>query len=267
MVLPEDLAERLEFAVEAARRAGRFTLEYFCRSRFAVETKADGSFVTEVDRETERGLRRMCAERWPADGFLGEETGHAEGRSGMRWIVDPIDGTASFVHGVPLYGTLVALERDGVSLAGVIHMPALGETVYAARGMGAWHASAAWGGPIAARVSGKAGGLARATVSTTAFDTLLTTKEGTELLARLRHSCGVLRGWTDCYAMLLVATGRIEAAFEPVVAPWDVAPMTVITEEAGGCFTDWRGVATAHSPNAVASNGLVHAEMLGVLGG
>lgn len=262
--LPEDLAERLEFAVEVARQAGRFSLEHFRRRGWQVETKGDGSFVTEIDRETERRLRRCCLERWPSDGFVGEETGSVESKSGMRWVVDPIDGTASFVHGVPLYGTLVALEREERSLAGVIHMPALGETVYAARGMGAWHVAGASGGPVAARVS-KTDELRRSTLSTTAFDHLLTSAAGTDLLVRLRRSCGVLRGWTDCYAMLLVATGRIEVAFEPVVALWDVAPMTVIVEEAGGRFTDWEGVATAHAPTAVASNGLVHDAMLGVL--
>ncbi len=263
---PEDLGERLDFALEAARAAGRFTMQHFSRPRFEIEQKGDGSFVTEIDRETERRLRRMCEERWPSDGFLGEETGESPSRSGMRWVVDPIDGTASFVHGVPLYGTLVALEQDERSIAGVIHMPALGETVYAARGLGAWHVATPSSGPTAARVSRKQD-LGRSAVATTAFDTLAGRAEGLELIGRLERACGLLRGWTDCYAMLLVATGRIEAAFEPIVALWDVAPMSVIIEEAGGRFTDWEGTPTAHCTKALGSNGAVHDEMLNVLMG
>ncbi len=130
-----ELGELLAFAVSLARDAGEITLKYFQRSP-KTETKVDGSFVTVADREAEAYLRRTISDRFPNDGILGEEAGEHQGSSGRRWIVDPIDGTFSFVHGVPLYGVLIALEIDGEPLIGVINIPALNEIVYAAHGVG-----------------------------------------------------------------------------------------------------------------------------------
>src|SRR5260370_22950794 len=130
-----ELRGLLDFSVELAREAGEITLEYFQRSP-KTETKVDGSFVTVADREAETYLRRTISDRFPNDGILGEEAGEHQGSSGRRWIVDPIDGTFSFVHGVPLYGVLIALEIDGQPVVGVINLPALDEIVYAAHGLG-----------------------------------------------------------------------------------------------------------------------------------
>ena|SRR6266571_2767749 len=129
-----ELGELLAFAVSLARDAGEITLKYFQRSP-KTETKVDGSFVTVADREAEAYLRRTISDRFPNDGILGEEAGEHQGSSGRRWIVDPIDGTFSFVHGVPLYGVLIALEIDGEPLIGVINIPALNEIVYAAHAL------------------------------------------------------------------------------------------------------------------------------------
>src|SRR6476661_2842174 len=130
-----ELTELLEFATALARGAGDITLSYFQRQP-ETSRKADGSYVTVADREAEAYLRRQIAERFPDDGVLGEEEGEHKGRSGRRWIVDPIDGTYAFVHGVPLYGVLIALEIDSQPLIGVVNMPALGEVVAAAAGVG-----------------------------------------------------------------------------------------------------------------------------------
>ena len=134
-----DLADRLELALDGARRAGALTLDYFERRDFAVERKADATPVTIADREAEQLLRATFAEHFPADGVLGEEFGERPGTSGFRWIVDPIDGTKAFVSGVPMYGTLIGLEHEGRSLLGVIHLPALDETVWGLAGAGAWY--------------------------------------------------------------------------------------------------------------------------------
>src|SRR5262249_15048365 len=131
------LADCLEFALQAARRAGEVILPYY-QSEVGVETKGDGSPVTPADRGAEQELRRLIRERFPDDGVLGEEFGEQSGRSGRRWILDPIDGTKAFVRGVPLFGVLIGLEQDGEAVAGVVSMPALDEFVYAARGLGCW---------------------------------------------------------------------------------------------------------------------------------
>ena len=148
----DDLTPRLELALTAAREAGAITLRYFCHDNYAVELKHDLSPVTVADREAEQHLRRRIAAAFPDDAILGEELADRPGRSGYRWILDPIDGTKSFISGVPLYATLVGVEYEGKSVIGVIHVPALDETVYAAVGHGAWFARGA-ATPRPARVS------------------------------------------------------------------------------------------------------------------
>src|SRR5262245_20769273 len=133
------LTDRLELARAIAREAGDITLRYFCQDNYQVELKQDASPVTVADREAERHLRRRIGEAFADDGILGEEYPDQEGKSGYRWILDPIDGTKSFISGVPLYGTLVAVEHENRGVVGVIHIPGLDETAYAARGQGAWY--------------------------------------------------------------------------------------------------------------------------------
>ncbi len=256
---------RLEFSLECAREAGELTLRAFRSRRFAVDAKDDGSHVTDADRDAETLIRDALERVFPDDGVFGEEHGERAGTSGYRWLIDPIDGTASFVHGVPLYGTLIAVERDGASVAGVIHMPALGETVHAARGHGAWHTTSESREAAPARVS-TTRTLRESLLVMTAFDYFA--KAGREaVFARLARAFARTRGWSDCYAHLLVATGRAEAAVEPSIKPWDVAPMTVILEEAGGRYTDWHGRASAYGPDGASTNGLIHEELLATLQG
>ena len=146
------LSERLELARSAAREAGKLTLEFFQRADLAVERKADQSPVTAADREAEQLMRERIAAAFPDDAILGEEFPDRRGTSGYRWILDPIDGTKSFIHGVPLYGTLIGLEHGLQSVLGVIQIPALDECVYAAAGQGAWHVRGG-AAPAPARVS------------------------------------------------------------------------------------------------------------------
>jgi histidinol phosphatase-like enzyme (inositol monophosphatase family) len=247
------LRELLEFSVALARGAGDITLGYF-RKQPETSTKADGSYVTIADREAEAYLRRQIAERFPDDGVLGEEEGEHAGRSGRRWIVDPIDGTFAFVHGVPFYGVLIALEIDGEPSVGVVNIPALNEIVAAASGLGCFLN----GEP--ARVSNKAS-LAESLLLATDFHGCARYGFGraAELLqARAKTS----RTWGDCYGYVLVATGRAEVMLDPVMNLWDCAPLLPIMEEAGGTFTDWRGERTINGGNSIATNGLVFNEVM-----
>ena len=251
-----ELNELLEFAIALARGAGDITLKYF-RKGPETSTKADGSYVTIADREAEAYLRRQIAERFPDDGVLGEEEGEHRGRSGRRWIIDPIDGTFAFVHGVPFYGVLIALEIDTEMSVGVINMPALNEIVAAAKGAGCFLN----GTP--ARVS-NVSRLEDALLLATDFNACARYGFGraAELLqARARSS----RTWGDCYGYVLVATGRAEVMLDPVMNLWDCAPLLPIMEEAGGTFTDWRGEKTAHGGNSIATNGVLFDEVMALV--
>ncbi len=254
----QGLGSRLAAAVELGRTAGAITLRYFRDQSYVVDQKRDGSVVTTADREAEQLISKEVASWFSGDGFLGEEFGERTGSTGFRWIVDPIDGTASFVHGVPLYGTLIGIEQEGRSVGGVIFMPVLDEMVFGAIGHGAWHVRGGQKRP--ARVSG-VGALRDGMVCITSFDYFTKADREAEFHSLCR-ACRSLRGWSDCYAHVLVATGRIDAVVEPAVHPWDVAATIPIMKEAGGLFTDWSGVETSYSGNGVASNGLMHEQVL-----
>ncbi len=256
-------SSELEFALAATRHAGDQTLPAFYQRAHQPDQKPDGSIVTKTDLATEQWLRDHIAHHYPDDGFLGEEFGETTGTSGRRWIADPIDGTFSFAQGVPLYGTLLALETDGISRVGVIHMPALGETVYAAQGLGAWHLPSNTTSPVPARFRACTeitNALACAT-SPDYFDT----PELQATLHKLLDAFGDTRGWSDCYAHVLAATGRVDVVIEPLVHPWDIAPMTVIHREAGGLCTDWSGTQTAHQGVCLVTAGTIHDAVLKLL--
>ncbi len=259
-----ELKSRLSLALEIAAEAGRLTLEHFCRADLVVDHKSDDSPVTVADREAEAHLRLRIAAAFPGDGVLGEEMGESAGESGWRWILDPIDGTKSFIHGVPLYGTLIGVEVEGRSMIGVIHLPALEETVYAMRGGGAW-----WARPGAAERRARVSSCARladglfTTTSAATFERERRRAVYDALQARAR----LTRSWGDCYGYALVATGRAEVMIDPRMAVWDAAAMLPILEEAGGTFTDWNGVARVDGGEGIATNGLVLAEVLEITQG
>ncbi len=252
----------LTLAVSIAREAGRLTLSYFGRPDLTVETKEDQSPVTEADRAAETLLRARIEAAFPADGILGEEFGEKPSTNGRRWILDPIDGTKSFERGVPLYGTLVALEEEGTVTVGVIHMAALREEVHAATGTGT-----TWVTDLgSARERSRP---ARVSAVARMADGLLctTSMHDREVLLPLADRFGRTRGWSDCYAHLLVATGRVEAAVDPTFAIWDGAALQVVVDEAGGRFTDRSGRRTHDGGSGVSTNGLVHDAVLAVLRG
>ena len=251
--MSDELEELCHFAVKLARGAGDITLKYF-RKAPETTTKTDGSYVTIADREAEAYIRRQIAARFPDDGILGEEEGELHGCSGRRWIIDPIDGTFAFVHGVPFYGVLIGLEIEGEPRVGAINIPALDEIVFAAKGSGCFFN----GEP--ARVS-QTERLEDALLLSTDFSACERYGFGkaAELLqARAKTS----RTWGDCYGYVLVATGRADVMLDPVMNLWDCAALLPIMEEAGGTFTDWAGVRTASGGNSIATNGLLFAEVM-----
>lgn len=232
-------------AEELARLTGNVALQHY-RSALDVERKADGSPVTAADRAAEQAARAWVRERFPDDGVLGEEFGEERAGARRRWIIDPIDGTKSFVRGVPLWGSLVALCEGDVVLAGAAFLPAVDELVVAAPGAGCW-----WNGRRCS-VS---------LVSELSSATALTTDERFRHHAqrraaweRLGGRVGVSRSWGDCFGYLLVATGRAEIMCDPELSPWDAAALQPIIAEAGGVFTDWSGCPTAFGGSAIATN-------------
>ncbi len=257
--MPDPLQARLSLALEAADAAGKITLEHFASPGLAIETKSDGSPVTQIDRAAETAIRKLIQAAFPDDAIEGEEHAQTPGTSGYNWIIDPIDGTYSYIHAVPLYGTLIGLEHNGDLALGVIHMPALDETVYASKGRGAWHRL---GGadPVPARVTATPT-LADALAITTSYDYFRDTRT-TAVFDRINESAGHTRGWSDCYAAVLLATGRADAVIEPVVHPWDIAALFAVIREAGGRCTDWAGQPTIRSGTCVLSNGPLHQPML-----
>lgn len=248
----ESLRDLLDFAVDLAWRAGRVTLAHY-QTGVAAESKADASPVTIADREAERLLRERIEARYPDHGIMGEEFGVTRPDSSHRWILDPIDGTRSFMHGVPFYGVMVALEVEGVAVLGVLHFPALGESVWAGRGLGCW-----WDGRPA-RVSG-VDRLSDALVLTTDVEMIEADGRGPGWNL-LRARAGLTRTWGDCYGYALVATGRAEVMVDPRLAPWDAAPLRPIIEEAGGMFTDWEGNVTDRGKHGIATNAALAREV------
>ncbi|MCP5097649.1 MAG: histidinol-phosphatase [Chloroflexi bacterium] len=240
----ETTEELLDFALNAAWQAGRVTLKYF-QTGVPVERKADNTPLTIADKEAEQTLRRLIGERFPEHGIVGEEFGNAISDSRYTWILDPIDGTKSFVSGVPMYSNLVALMDGDKALIGIINLPALNETIYAVRGGGCF-----WNGRRA-HVS-QTEKIEDAVVLTTGLHYFADKQAAWD---RLLAASYYQRTWGDAYGYALVATGRADVMIDPMMALWDIAPLQVIIEEAGGTFTDWKGEPTIHHEQSIATNG------------
>ncbi len=251
-----------ETAEKLAREAGQVTLEHF-GGVLRADAKADGTPVTVADRAAEEVLRQGIRERFPGHTIVGEEFGEDAGTDDIRWILDPIDGTQSFMRGVPLYAVLIGVELRGIPAVGVAAFPALGEMVSAAAGLGArWWRSGATS-PSPARVSH---------LRTTSEAAILTTDLRRILEDPLRagwqHLSGqarIVRGWGDAWGHALVATGRAEVMIDPVLELWDAAPLLPILREAGGRFTDLNGRETIHGRSGVSTNGHLHEAVLEAL--
>ena len=256
------LQQRLDFSVEAARKASELILDYYQATDLSVEEKDDRSPVTEADRNAEQLMRDLIGDEYPQDGILGEELGEKKTQNGFRWILDPVDGTKPFVHGVPLFGTLIGLEYETEVVLGVARFPALNEVVYAARGTGTW-----W------QVGEKDPRQTFATSVDKLSDALFCFTDVESFLQidrfdtieRLSRATRISRGWGDCYGHILVATGRAEVMVDPLLNEWDAAALLPIVEEAGGHFVDWSGKASIYSGNGISVNAALKDAVLDLL--
>lgn len=247
----------MEAVAEVARAAGNRALEFFSTA-LVVDSKADGSPVTIADRSAEQLAREWIEARFPSDGIVGEEFGIGKPTAKTRWIIDPIDGTSSFVRGVPLWGTLVAVAEGDSVIAGAAYFPALDEMIVAAGGEGCWWNNRRCSVSQVSRI-------ADATVLTTdsSFRRESMRKERWDVLAR---EAALSRTWGDCYGYFLVATGRAEVMVDAVVAQWDVAAFVPVIAEAGGVLTDWDGASTGFGGSAIATNSALAHEVRQILG-
>jgi histidinol-phosphatase len=248
LITMSDVSSRLQFALSMASAASDLILQHYQVDGLLVESKSDDSPVTVADRGAEQLIRKMLVESFPQDGILGEEFDSVSSQNGYRWIIDPIDGTKPFVHGVPLFGTLIGIELDSRMVAGVCRFPALNEVVYAAEGQGCW-----WQirdqAPRQTFVSSITS-ISEARMMFTEPTHWRTTGRFDSIVA-VMNRVKVARGWGDCYGHAMVATGRAEMAIDPLMSPWDIAALIPILREAGGTCTDWKGIETVTGGDGV----------------
>ena len=250
------LRRELRTALEAADAADRVTLARFKAADLRVDTKSDASPVSDADRAAEQAIRSVIAAAHPGDGILGEEFGETGG-TGRRWIIDPIDATINYVRGVPVWGSLIAMEdADGVAV-GVVSAPALHTRWWASRRGGAWHEAR----PMQVSMIDAIGDAHLSLNSITAAEAA-----GKHLVAELSRRCARTRGFGDFWSFMLLAEGAVDVVVEPMAKVWDLAPLILIVEEAGGRLTDFTGEHTISGGNAVATNGTLHAEVMTILG-
>jgi histidinol-phosphatase len=247
------VGEDLYFALELADLADSLTLPRFRSVELAVETKPDLTPVTEADRAAEHALRERIRTERPGDAILGEELG-AEGDGDRRWLLDPIDGTKNYSRGIPIFATLIALERGAEVEVGAVSAPALGRRWWASRGDGAY----ANGTRI--RVSQ----IERVEECVFSFDR--TGLRGNEGVRELFERCWHARTFSDFWQHILVAEGSVDVAFDAIVNPWDLAALQVIVEEAGGRLTDGGGARRIDGGSGLSTNVILHQEALRFLG-
>ena len=258
------MQDLIDFATELAQASGRLILDYYRQSlRGAgpeVIQKADATPVTVADREAEALMRSMIEQRHPEHQVLGEEGGTSGAASAARqWVLDPIDGTKSFVHGVPLFGTLIALLEEGRPVLGVIHLPATGELMIGAKGRG----TTVNGRPVRVRETRR---LEEATFAFTDSAQIHALGLGAGFL-EMQLRVRIARGWGDCYGHFLVAAGRADVMMDPVLSVWDVAALKPCVEGAGGRLTELSGEDPPLGRSALSSNGHLHDAALAVLNG
>jgi histidinol-phosphatase len=273
-----DLSEDLALALDLADLADAVSLARFRAVDLDVQTKPDRTPVTEADLAVERAIRDRLAETRPGDGILGEEFG-TEGDTTRQWIIDPIDGTANFLRGVPVWGTLIALAVDGVPVVGVASSPAMGRRWWAARGTGAWTrasagelgASAEAADAASARFPGarrlRVSGVERLADASLSFQSLSQWRQAGHLdrLLALSEQVWRDRAYGDLWAYTLLAEGLIDIVGEFDVKPYDLAALEPIVEEAGGRFTSITGEPGPWHGSSLATNGRLHDVVLAAL--
>ncbi|MEY3459849.1 MAG: Histidinol-phosphatase [Planctomycetota bacterium] len=256
------LQSRLQAALQIARLAADIILQHYRCDGLLVESKSDESPVTIADRQAELTIRDQIQNLFPADAILGEEFPSVPGNSGFRWVIDPIDGTKAFIHGIPLFGTLIGIEFDGRMAAGVCRLPALNEVVYAADGTGCW-----W------QIGEQQPRQTFAPAATPLENARLMFTEPThwrktgrfDAIVKVMDKVRIARGWGDCCGHLLVATGRAEIAIDPLMSPWDIAALIPILREAGASCTDWKGIETIHGGDGVSVANNLREDVLSIL--
>jgi histidinol-phosphatase len=229
----------LPLLVDLADCADAISLGYFRSRELRIEEKPDRSLVTQADLAVEESIRGVVSARYPELGIFGEEQGEQQGASGTRLIVDPIDSTANFARGIPVYATLLAIEDEGEVVAGLVSAPArlrVSRVRDLADGQ-LFHGSLAGGEAV----------------------------QGTRRIAELIERTGRQRGFGDFYQHVLVAEGCGEIAIDPIVSPWDIGPLQVLVEEAGGRSSSTRGERTIYASSLLSSNGLLHEEVIAIL--
>ena len=254
----ELLASLRDFAAELAWQAGRVTLRYF-QTELTAERKADASPVTIADKQSERLMREMIEARFPQHSILGEEEGETRPGAAFRWILDPIDGTKTFIRGVPMYAVLVGLEREGVPIVGAINIPPMSDLLVAAQGLGCL-----WNGRRA-QVS-RTAVLAEALLLSTDSESMAANGRG-DAYRRLVAATPMQRTWGDAYGYALVATGRAEIMLDAQMSIWDCAALYPVLTEAGGTFTDWHGSPTITGNEGIATNGVLLEDVLRLVRG
>ena len=262
MSLSGQYAADARLALTIADAVDKLTLAGFRDAALTVETKSDDTPVTDIDRGAEQLIRDHLKKLRPDDGVFGEEFG-ADGGGSRQWIIDPVDGTKNFIRGIPVWGTLIALLDDGKPVVGVVSAPALGMRWFAAKGDGAWRGRAEKDA-VRMRVSA-VDSVGEATLSYSSL-------EGWDAIGRLPQLTGLMnalwrtRAFGDFWSYMLVAEGAVEIATEPELALYDMAALVPIVEEAGGRFTSLAGEPGPFGGNALATNGLLHDDVLNVLG-
>lgn len=250
----------LNLALSLADHADAITMARFGALDLRVDTKPDLSPVTDADEAVEAQLRVILDVERPADTIFGEEQGGTPARSGRQWVIDPIDGTKNFVRGVPLWASLIALLEDGVPTVGVVSAPALNRRWWAGRGLGS---HTAFGAEAGRRLSVSAvADVASASLSFSDLGTGWAETGRREQFLALIDEVWRMRAYGDFYSYCLVAEGAVDIAVEPEVKLWDLAPLDVLVREAGGSFTDLDGEHGPHGGSAVATNGLLHSEVV-----
>jgi histidinol-phosphatase len=261
-VTQPDTASLLQFALDLADEADEISMRYY-RGELGTEQKLDGSLVTLADKQVEAHLRARIEERFPEHAILGEEEGLTREGASARWVLDPIDGTHGFARALPVWATLIALERDGVFEIGVASAPALGTRWWAARGFGAYRADLPALGHAGTRIHvSDVATIEKAQLLYGSYKLTVDSWPGTNALLRRAWRT---RGLGDFWGHCLVADGSAEAMLEGTISPWDIAALIVIVEEAGGRLTDNNGVATIDAGHCITTNGALHDAVLQVL--
>ena len=257
-----DTASLLQFALDLADEADEISMRYY-RGELGTEHKLDGSLVTLADKEVEAHLRARIGERFPDHSILGEEQGLTEAGGSARWVLDPIDGTHGFARALPIWATLIALERDGVFEIGVASAPALGTRWWAGRGLGAYRADLPARGHAGTRIHvSDVATIEKSQLLYGSYELTLDSWPGTDALFRRAWRT---RGLGDFWGHCLVADGSAEAMLEGSISPWDIAGLLVIVEEAGGRLTDNAGTATIDAGHCITTNGALHDAVLRAL--